>query len=147
MTLSEETINVLDYLEQNAPQGLRKRSDLGLLLELAMRREAHEEMNDLTFNGRHLYGVYNTLRREGAGGEGYRKLEEEFSAAVERLRELMARLMADAEQEQVERFNRVYYAATHGSLRNVVDLAHDLGVMKGVQNEQKYGSPGDDDRR
>jgi hypothetical protein len=37
----------------------------------------------------------------------------------------------------VERFETTYYTMTQGSLRNLVDLAHDLNVAKGVQNEEK----------
>ena len=40
--------------------------------------------------------------------------------------------------EHVERFELHYYAATQGSLRNLIDLAHDLGVLKSVQNERKH---------
>jgi hypothetical protein len=32
---------------------------------------------------------------------------------------------------------------TQGSIRNLIDLAHDLGVLKSVQNQQKYGSSSD----
>jgi hypothetical protein len=122
---------------------LRKRGDIGLLLELSMMRDAHEEMNDLIFHGRHLFSLYTTLRKETPGAEGYKTLETEFAAAIERIRDMMARVMVEADEEHVERFNTVYYAATHGSLRNVIDLAHDLGILKNVQNEKKYGGSGE----
>ena len=140
MQLSQETEHVLAYLDQVSGEGLRKRNDIGTLLELAAESDAHEEMNALAFQGSFLYNLYKTLRKAPAGGEGYATLEREFAAGVEALREHVAKLLVDADDEQVARFNETYYQVTQGSLRNVIDLAHDLGVLKAVQNEQKYGS-------
>lgn len=140
MELSQETEHVLAYLDQVSGEGLRKRNDIGTLLELAAESDAHEEMNALAFQGSFLYNLYKTLRKAPAGGEGYATLEREFAAGVEALREHVAKLLVDADDDQVARFNETYYQVTQGSLRNVIDLAHDLGVLKAVQNEQKYGS-------
>lgn len=139
MPFSDDTEHVLDFLDQASGQGLRKRNDVGVLLELAAERGAHDEMNELIFHGRHLYSLYTTLRKTGPGAEGYQTLEREFAASVERVRDLIAKVLLDAPAENVERFDTQYYAATQGSLRNLIDLAHDLGVFKTVQNERKYG--------
>jgi hypothetical protein len=140
MIISADTENVLTYLDGVAGQGLRKRNDMGVLLELAAASGAYEEMNELAFHGRYLFNIYSTLRKAAPGSEGYPTLEREFSAAAEKLRELLATVLIDADDAEVERFNANYYALTHGSLRNLVDLAHDLGVLKAVQNDQKYGA-------
>ena len=141
MELSQETEHVLTYLDQFAGHGLRKRNDLGSLLELAASGDRHEEINTLAFQGSFLFKVYQTLKKSPPGSEGYKALEREFSTAVESVRQEMAKLLVDADDEHVERFNTQYYQVTQGSLRNIIDLAHDLGVLKSVQNEQKYGTP------
>ncbi|MDB5036339.1 MAG: hypothetical protein JWQ98_3580 [Chlorobi bacterium] len=138
MALSPDTENVLNYLDHASGQGLRKRNDMGTLLELAAETGDHEKMNRLIFHGRHLHNLYTTLRKAAPGGEGYSTLEREFSAAVETIRDLLALVLVDATPEQIERFNAQYYAVTQGSLRNLIDLAHDLGVLKTVQNDRKY---------
>lgn len=138
MSFSPDTENVLNYLDQVSGEGLRKRNDIGTILELAAEQGAHEEMNGLIFRGRHLYNLYGTLRKSAPGSEGYPSLEREFTTSVEELRNLLARLLVDADEEQVGRFNTQYYGVTQGSLRNLIDLAHDLGVMKSVQNDRKY---------
>src|SRR5688572_3574847 len=109
MTISEETAHVLEYLDNASGQGLRKRNDIGVLLELAADADAHEEINALAFQGSFLYNVYQTLRRATAGAEGYAVLEREFASAVESLREHIAKLLVTAEDEQVSRFNEQYY--------------------------------------
>lgn len=144
MEISGDTENVLAFLDSYSNGNLRKRDDLGTILELAARSGAHEAMNDALFTGRQLFSLYTTLRHESPGSEGFRKLEEEFRRTVEALRAAVARLLDDADAEEVERFERLYYAATQGSLRNLLDLAHDLGLLKSVQNERKYGAgPGE----
>lgn len=137
MQLSADTENVLDFLEEFSEHGLRKRNDLGVLFELSAERQAHEEMNGLLFHGTRLYNLYHTLRRAGSGGEGYDTLQKEFSDAVEQVRDLIARALLEAEQASIERFETTYYGMTQGSLRNLVDLAHDLSVAKHVQNDSK----------
>ena len=138
--MSSDTENVLNYLDSIAEHGLRKRNDLGTLLELAAARGAHEEMNQLLFHGRHLYNLYTTLRKASSNAQGYQTLEREFAAAIETLRDLLAKILVDAEDEETHRFEQHYYAMTQGSMRNLIDLAHDLGLLKSVQNEQKHGS-------
>ena len=138
MTISDDTRHVLDHLESVSTEGLRKRNDLGVLFELAAEGDDAGRMNDLFFHGSHLYRLYTTLRRGASGAmEGREGVEKEFHGAAERLRELIAPLLVDADPEQVERFESTYYTMTQGSLRNLVDLAHDLNVAKGVQNEEK----------
>lgn len=146
MPFSDDIEFVLTYLDQTAGQGLHKRNDIGTLLELAAERGAHEEMNELAFHGRVLHNLYRTLQKAPPGSEGYPRLQAEFTAAVEALLDRLARVLVDAETEHIERFEVHYYAATQGSLRNLLDLAHDLGVLKSVQNDRKHaGNPAEAD--
>ena len=138
MELSPDTINVLDFLESFSETGLRKRNDVGTLFELTALREADEEMNNLLFHGTHFHNLYQTLRRAEANSEGFKNLEKEFLEATERLRDVIAQSLLEAEKEKVERFEITYYAMTQGSLRNLIDLAHDLNVAKRVQNDYKF---------
>lgn len=138
MAFSPDIENVLSYLDQVSGEGLRKRGDMGTLLELAAGSGDDEAFNALLFHGAHLHNLYRTLRKTSPGAEGYASLEREFTTAVGTLHDLMAKMLVEADEEQVARFDTQYYASTQGSLRNLIDLAHDLGVFKGVQNERKY---------
>lgn len=142
MPFSDDIEQVLDFLDQAAGKGLRKRNDMGTLLQQAIILDAPDQMNLVIFEGRQLHNLYSTLRKSAVGQEGYQTMQREFAATAERLREAIAQLLVEAPEDQVERFNTQYYAMTQGSLRNLVDLAHDLGVFKGVQNERKYGGEG-----
>ncbi len=137
--LAQDTLNVLAHLSATSEEGLRKENDLGLLFEMNARTGDFEEMNQLLFNGSSLYRLYHTLRRSGSNAEGYEGLEREFRENAERLKELIAKALVEAEEEVVERFETTYYGMTQGALRNLIDLAHDLNVAKSVQNDQRKG--------
>ena len=143
MAFPDDIEFVLDYLDSAAPNGLLKRNDIGTLLELAALRDAHEAMNELIFHGRHLNGLYRSLKRGDSSVDGFSRLETEFAEAVETVRHRLAVVLVDAPAEHIERFEVQYYAATQGSLRNLLDLAHDLGVLKSVQNDRKHAGQDD----
>ena len=138
MEHSTDTKNVLDFLEEFSTSGLRKRNDLGLLFELTAMRNAHEEMNNLLFHGTHLFNIYHTLRRTTSHSEGFKNLEQEFIEGTERFRDMIAKALVEAEEIHIERFETTYYTMSQGSLRNLIDLAHDLRIAKQVQNDNKF---------
>jgi len=135
--LSPDTIAVLDYLNDAVEGGLRKKNDVGTLLELGATHDEHELFNTLTRTGKGLWNVYGTLRRASLGSEGYAVLEREFGTLLNDLREQMALLVNHLDDEHLKRFDDVYFGMTQGVVRNVVDIAHDLAKVKDLQNERR----------
>lgn len=133
MELSADTEAVLAILDEAVEGGLRKRNDIGTLLELAASKADHAAFNDLTLKGTGLWKVYNVLRRQTPGSDGYRTLEQEFGSLLNDVRTLMAALSTDADDALLKRFDDIYFGMTHGVVRNLVDLAHDLSHIKALQ--------------
>jgi len=133
MQLSEDTLSVINYLHEAIEGGLRKRNDVGIVLELAATSDDAETFNNITRLGTGAWRVYGTLRRVKPGDEGYRLLEEEFARQINELREHLALLMNSADDETLKRFDEVYFGMTQGVLRNLVDLSHDLSKIKDLQ--------------
>ena len=69
------------------------------------------------------------------GDEGFRLLEEEFAIQMNGLREHLATLVNNADDETLRRFDEVYFGMTQGVIRNIVDLSHDLAKIKALQND------------
>ena len=138
MPFSNDTEHVLEFLQSACDGGLRKREDIGLLLELAAEMAAHEQINALAFHGKSLYALYAALRRTPGGQEGQELLEREFVAVSERFRAVLSEVMVNASAAEVERLDGLYYQMTRSSLRHLVDLAHDFGVLKSIQNDRKH---------
>ncbi len=136
MTLSPDTESVLSFLDENVEGGLRKRNDVGVLLELGATHGESDLFNTITLTGTGLWKVYRTLRRVDAGAEGYKQLEQEFGNQLNDLRTHMAALSEHADDETLKRFDEIYFGMTQGVIRNLVDLAHDLARIKDLQRGQ-----------
>ena len=133
MKLSEDTEAVLSILDEAVEGGLRKRNDVGVLLEMAAITNDHEKFNLLTLTGTGLWKVYAVLRRLEPGSEGYPQMEREFGSLLNELRELMAALTQQADDDLLKRFDDIYFGMTQGVIRNLVDLSHDLARIKELQ--------------
>lgn len=133
LQLSDDTESVLDYLDKAVEGGLRKRLDIGVLLELGATHNEADLFNSTVRTGTGLWKVHGTLKRVGKGDEGFRLLEQEFGLQLNELRELLARIMQHADDDTVRRFDEIYFGMTQGVVLNLIDLAHDLAKIKALQ--------------
>lgn len=138
MEFSRDTDMILTYLDNYTPHGLRKRNDLGMLLEIGAQTGLAKEFNDLVFTGKIVWNLYTTLRRSG-GGKDAAALQQEFATNINTLRERLLPFAAHTPEDARERFEKIYLGTNDGTLRNLVDLAFDLAQLKDVQSEQKRG--------
>lgn len=136
MTFSPDTERILQYLENYAPHGLRKRSDIGVLLEVGAQIGAAQAVNNVVFTGKVVWNLYGTLRK-AQGGADVEALQREFATHIHTLRENLLLFVANAPNDIQTRFEEVYLGVNDGTLRNLVDLACDLAQLKDVQAEQR----------
>lgn len=135
MELSADTEAVLTYLDDAIEGGLRKRNDVGTILELAASRNLSDLINDMMRTGTALWKVYRTLRRLQPGAEGYQQMEQEFGLQLNELRTHLATVVEHADDATLQRFDDVYFGMTHGVIRNLVDLGHDLSHIRDLQRK------------
>jgi len=135
MQLSEDTLAVLEFLDSTVEGGLRKRNDIGTILELGASHGEADLFNAISRTGTGMFKVYSTLRKLQQGAEGFEQLEREFALQMNLLREQLATLVQHADDETALRFDDIYFGMTQGVIRNLVDLAHDLAKIKGLQND------------
>lgn len=135
MQLSDDTRAVIEYLEVSIEGGLRKRNDVATILELGATLGDADLFNQISRTGTATWKVYSTLRRVQPGDEGFRQLEEEFALQMNALREHLATLVNNADDDTLRRFDDVYFGMTQGVIRNIVDLSHDLAKIKSLQRD------------
>ncbi len=135
MQLSDDTLAVIEFLEASIEGGLRKRNDIATILELGATLGDADLFNHISRTGTATWKVYSTLRRVQPGDEGYRQLEEEFALQMNALREHLATLVNNADDDTLRRFDEVYFGMTQGVIRNIVDLSHDLAKIKALQRD------------
>lgn len=138
MQFSQDTEAILSYLDSYAVHGLRKRNDLGVLLEVGAKTGSAKEFNDLVFTGKSVWNLFATLKKAGAGGNTD-ALQREFALHVNAMREQLLPFVAHVDDEVRDRFSTVYLGTGDGTLRNLVDLAYDLAQVKDVQADQRRG--------
>ncbi len=132
-SLSPDTEAVLGFLDEAIEGGLRKRSDVGILLELGAQTNQPELFNTIVTSGTAVWKVYTLLRRTKPGAEGYKLLEQEFGQQLNDLRENLATMVSTASNDVLNRFDDIYFGLTQGVIRNLVDLGHDLARIKDLQ--------------
>jgi hypothetical protein len=137
VNFSEQTQAVLGYFDQYTGGNVRKMNDFGTVLEAASTLAAAEEFNALVFSGKCVWNLYAAIRKVSPNDEGYQTLEREFASNVHDVRERLSFFTVQFGDEQRARFEQTYLGVTEGTLRNVVDLAHDLARFKDMQAEQR----------
>ena len=141
MQFSQDTEAILTYLDNSVPNGLRKRSDLGALLEIGAGMGAAREFNAMVFTGKAVWNLFASMRR--AAGRDTEALQREFASNINTLREMLLPFAAHAPEDVRERFEKIYLGTSDGTLRNLVDLSFDLAQVKDIQSEQRHNTDRD----
>jgi hypothetical protein len=141
MPISEHTQSVIAYFDTYSGFTLRKKNDLSEILDIAATSGDAENFNATVFTGKIVWNLYSQLRKITSGDTAYANIEQEFANAVNALREyvlLFANLSEDAAVKQ--RFQEVYLDVNQGTMRNLVDFAHDLARFKDMQSDAQRRS-------
>ncbi|MCS6808324.1 MAG: hypothetical protein RML40_06585 [Bacteroidota bacterium] len=144
MVLSQETHAVMAYFDQYTEFSVRKRNDLAAMLDIAMLHDEAELWNTTVFTGKVVWSLYMKLRElqgSATAEESYRRIEQEFAAVVNQLREHIVYFahLSDNQAFQ-ERLKETYLHIHQGTIRNIVDLAHDLARFKDMQHDEQRRS-------
>lgn len=138
MVLSKDTEEVLKFLDYTSGNNLRKRNDLGIILETGAAFGLDSQINDLCFYGKTLWSLYNTLKKRRSSDEGFSSMEREFKTTAAELISLLSQFKESFEENEIiSRFETVYLAADSGAMRNIIDLCHDLAELKSIQIKLK----------
>lgn len=137
MKLSNDTIEIIKFLEYTTGNNLRKKNDLGDILEIAASNGNYKIIEDLMFYGKTLWNLNFTLKRTGHSNEDFAKLQSEAISTGAILKKLLNELLDANPDIDRKRFNDIYFADSVGAFKNLVDLAHDLAKLKELQITMK----------
>ncbi len=138
-TFSPDIEALLTHLDQRGG-GLRKKSDIGHIFEYAAEKANADLINRLIFSGKIIWSTYGVLRKTTEQTDGYGNLEREFMQAVNDVRILIHEFTSEWEAEHRNRFEETYLGMNQGTIRNIVDLAHDLAEIKHLQQDARHSS-------
>ena len=130
---------LLSHLDQRGG-GLRTKSDIGLIFEHAAEKANADLINRLIFSGKIIWSTYGVLRKTTEQTDGYGNLEREFMQAVNDVRIIIHEFTSEWKIEHKNRFEETYLGMNQGTIRNIVDLAHDLAEIKHLQQDTRHSS-------
>lgn len=138
MDLSNDTKAILDFLDYTSGNSLRKRNDLGVLLEILASNNQSEIANNLIFIGSALWKTVQipSYLKESDLHNLYNEIDSLMTTFSELI---IYTLELYPEVEIKQRFEKVYLGKTRGCQLNLIDLAFDLNELKKIQNKFKMG--------
>ncbi|MFH1050679.1 MAG: hypothetical protein V1779_07085 [bacterium] len=137
MNLSKDTKSILEFLDHTTNDGLRKRNDIGTILEMSASYNELDTFENLLFNGSALWNIHQTLKRNINDNENTHKLKAESLAIANDIKQLLEVIIGDEYQDINDRFDKTYYVETAGSFSNLIDLSHDLSQVKNLVARMK----------
>jgi hypothetical protein len=137
MAFSDDIETALDVIESSGG-ALRKRGDMGVILECGAESGDADIINSIVFHGKNAWSMYSLLKKMRQSDDGFPGIEREFMQNINELRTLLAAITTTAPPEAQTRFDEVYLGMSQGTIRNLVDLAHDLAALKNLQNANKH---------
>lgn len=133
MKLSPDTKEILSFLDYVTGNSLRKRKDLGMILEVLATENKINLANELLFYGSALWNTFRISKRSNTANAELEKITTELPNLFKTLEKILNQIHSLLPQNEQVRFDRVYLQPTRGCQLNIVDLCYDLNELKKVQ--------------
>lgn len=138
MIISPDTQAVLDFLDEYYKRSMRKLNDIGVILELGARNNSAEDINRLIFAGK---SVWNLYRKAKSVTMQPNPIEEEMERNISEMQKYLTAIKVENADEEIgKRFSDVYLNDKFETKFNLIDLAHDLALIKELQTKNREGS-------
>lgn len=137
MTLSQTTKELLSKISAASGNKLLRSMDLGVLIELSNQQQKQSVLEELAFSAKFLSKSFELMKRIGKEGDGYDKLETEFTVQVEKSRKAILQLLELADSMTKAHFTGTYLGMDTLALQNLMQLFHDLSWYKNYQIDSR----------
>ena len=137
MKFSQDTKEILKFLDYTTDKSLFRRHDLAIILEFAATYNEVEALEKILFLGTSLWNSCKVLKRNIHDSEKTEKLREELNPITFELRFELAKLISTNSKRITDRFNQEYLNATSHAFINLTELCHDIAELKDVVSAMK----------
>lgn len=133
MQLSNDTLAVVNYLDEYTGGNLRKKNDIGAVIEICATYNEPELLNRIIFTGKSLWNIASKLRKVNPSADGIELLQKEVERCSTELSGYLSEIAGAADDDLKKRFDDIYLQLTRGAVKNLIDLGHDLAKFKDLQ--------------
>ncbi len=128
MIISNDTLNVVDFLQNYSKNTLRKTKDIQIILEIGALKATPDHIQLIIFLGKSIWNLNKSLSNPK---DDNANLQRELEKSFYQFQDLLRTLLDDIDAPEVlDRFHTVYLQPNSGCFRNTIDLSHDLSILK-----------------
>lgn len=128
MIISNDTLNVVNFLHNYSNNTLRKPNDIQIILEIGAIKSIPNHIQQIIFLGKSIWNLNKSLSKSKDNNANlHRELENSFYQFQSLLKTLLDEIN---DNEVLNRFNNIYLQLNIGCFRNIIDLSHDLSILK-----------------
>jgi hypothetical protein len=135
--ISPKARDFVRQLNDFSAQKLTHQDDLAVLLELGLTKKLKRELGEIAFLAKFLSNTYAILKRGNSDAVGYDKLSIEFRTNLDRVTEMLKKIVAGAPPTTKEDFSSRFFLMTTDGFENLMNLLYDLSWLKNWINDQK----------
>jgi hypothetical protein len=135
--ISPKTRDFIRQLNDFSAHRLICQDDLAVLIELGLTKDLKKELEEIAFLAKFLSSTYAILKRRSSDAVGHDKLSSEFQINLDRVTEMLKRIVAEAPPTTKEDFSSRFFSLTVDGFENLMNLLSDFGWLKNWINDQK----------
>ncbi len=136
MIISEDTKLVVEFMQAYSDNSIRKPADIEVLLEASAASMNSQLMNELIFTGKSVRNLHLKIKKS-QNTESL--IETEFFKHIDRMKSIISSIIPSDDSEINKRFETTYLNDSRGAVLNLIDLAHDLTILKNIQSDSRSG--------
>ncbi len=142
MKISDNTVKLLERINEQSRKPLKNTYEVSLLLESAISFSKATEFKDLIFTAKYINGLKNVLsNRIINGDEIMEKLFDEFNKNIQKFIELLKKMVITSGEKSEEFFRVKYFNLHQESMVNSMELIEDLTYIKEYFNKNSKDLP------
>ena len=142
MKISDNTVKLLERINEQSRKPLKNTYEVSLLLESAISFSKATEFKDLIFTAKYINGLKNVLSNRIINGDDImEKLFDEFNKNIQKFIELLKKMVTTSDEKSEEFFRVKYFNLDQESMVNSMELIEDLTYIKEYFNKNSKDLP------
>jgi len=142
--LNKNDVRILiDDISDNSKPPLKNFYEISIIIGTSISQGKQKEFKDLIFTGKYVNGLKKVLADRTINKDKYMEnMFEEFNKNLQKVIELMKKIVEDSDEMEKKYFNEKYFLMNHESIVNTMELIEDLSLCKEYFNNNPNAVPG-----